>query len=124
MSQDALTLAEEAKARHGQGNGQNQQDPGAVSILASIAAASDLSPTDIMGQRKTTEIVIARHLVVWMLRHHLGWGLRQIARQVGKSPATIWQSSQEADHLMKYDRHLIRLYSRTLSILGYPHGVR
>lgn len=94
----------------------------AVNILAAICAAADVSPSDVVGHSKRTELVIPRHLFVWMLRHHMGWTVRHTARAVMKSPSTIWQSALEAEHLLRFDKHMIRLYSRTLSMLGQPHG--
>ena len=96
----------------------------ATDVLVAISAASDVPPSEIIGRYRRTEYVMTRHLLVYFLRHHLGWGVRQISRQIGRSPATIWQSCLEGEALMRYDRHFIRLYSAALTILGHPHGCK
>jgi len=93
-------------------------------ILHAIAGASGESEADIMSTRRQDELAIARHLFVWMVRHHMGYGVRETARQLDKPVSTVAYHCETARGLMHTDKRMVRLYSRALSVLGLPMGVQ
>lgn len=99
----------------------------ATRILAAVSEAADVSPAAIVGQSKRAEVAVPRQLFLWMLYHHMGWGIRHISREVGRSPSTVYQAVRDAEFHLTIDRHMIRTYSRVLGLLcNHPtamHGL-
>lgn len=91
-------------------------------ILQAVADASLLSANDIMGYRRRDDIACARRLFVYMLWYHMGWGIRETARHIDRSPAGVYSAIQKVEFELKYDRRMRRLHSAALSNLGGAFG--
>lgn len=88
-------------------------------VLNTVATVAGISPTDIMGQRRVEEFVIARHLFCYVLRHHMGLGVRETAREIDRPVSSVAYSCQQAEWLLRYDRRTQRMYSDVVNTLVF-----
>ena len=88
-------------------------------VLDAIALVAGISPTDIIGQRRVEEFVIARHLLCHVLRHHMGLGVRETARELGRPVSSVAYSCQQIEWLLRYDRRTQRMYTDVVIMLVF-----
>ena len=93
-------------------------------VLTILATTCGISETDIMGARRSDEIVLARHLFIYIIRWHMGLGVSETARMLDKSPSAICASLQRSQFLLKHDRKTKRIYGQVVNRMAGVTGIK
>ena len=76
-----------------------------------------MQPSEVMGTLRTEDHVLARRLFVYLCWYHLGWGIRETARFLGRSPSAISHAVRQCEFELKYDRRMIRIHAEAVRAL-------
>lgn len=65
-------------------------------VVHAVAAAYDISPSDVLSRRKYGEVANARHTIAYILHTYHGWNISRIARHLCKDHTTVAYSLRKA----------------------------
>ena len=71
-------------------------------------------PEFVTSEKRHHELMLARHLWVYILRSHYGMGVREIARLTGKADFSVRNSVANAEDLIVTDRRFREAHNRAL----------
>ena len=87
-------------------------------VMQSICIACDVTPAQLMSTSREGDIKDARHMLVYVLRHHYALRYSEIGRRLGRDHSTAINSYQRMSEFLEFDRSVQKVYNTVKELLG------
>lgn len=86
-------------------------------ILNVVAEETGVAAAEILGRDRTDRVVVARQLLMWIMRKRTTMGIREIADCLSRSHAAVISGVKSANQQIEEDAELAKTLARILKRL-------
>jgi chromosomal replication initiation ATPase DnaA len=87
-------------------------------VMQSVCIACDVTPAQLMSTSREGDIKDARHMLVYVLRHHYALRYSEIGRRLGRDHSTAINSYSRMRDFLEFDKSVQKVYNTVKELLG------